>query len=524
MTTSSDSQLTVQESMRKTKRDLYPVQVYNSLHNKKEIFQPLTPDRVGMYVCGPTVYGDPHLGHARSAISFDVVFRYFRFLGYKVRFVRNITDVGHLEDEVAGTGEDKIAKKARLEKVEPMEVVQTYTNSYRAAMDRLNNLRPSIEPTATGHIVEQIVLIEKILNQGLAYEVNGSVYFDLETYRKNHHYGELSGKVLEDLISGSRDTEGLDEKRNPHDFALWKSAKPEHIMRWPSPWGEGFPGWHIECTTMSTKYLGAPYDIHGGGMDLQFPHHECEIAQATAVFRDSENDTENHYARYWMHNNMVTLDRVKMSKSKGNFINLDQMFSGQHELLEQAYSPMTIRFYMLQAHYRSILDFSNSSLQAAEKSYKRMMNTLELLKQLPYAGNAELDIELEKEIIQLCDSCYEHMSDDFNTAKVLASLFELSAKIHQFYNRQLPLDALSEETFLYLKDTFEGFLLEVMGLKEESEKNNQLSENLIELLIDIRKKARQNKDYATSDQIRDQLSGMGVQLKDEKSGTSYTIS
>lgn len=496
-------------------REQFPIYVYNTLSRKKEKFEPIHSDRIGMYVCGPTVYGDPHLGHARAAITFDTIFRYLKFLQYKVRYVRNITDVGHLEDEVAEEGEDKIAKKARLAQLEPMEVVQMYTNRYHESLDQLNVLRPSIEPTATGHIVEQIQLIEKILAKELAYVVDGSVYFDLEAYRQGHHYGQLSGKVLEDLVSGSRGTEGLDEKRNPHDFALWKKAKPEHIMRWPSPWGEGFPGWHLECTTMSTKYLGESFDIHGGGMDLQFPHHECEIAQAQAAFEDGK---EAVYARYWIHNNMVTLDKVKMSKSKGNFITLAELFTGDHDLLEQAYSPMTVRFFMLQAHYGSIIDFSNKALRAAEKAFKRLMQSYTLLGQLSHPGYGDVNEALEQEMIQQIDSIYQYMSDDFNTAKVIASLFDLSGRINQFYHQQAPIQSISSKTLSYLTFTFQHIIEDVLGLVPEAQEDQQLSEALINMLIEIRKDARNNKDYATSDKIRDKLSAIGVQLKDEKSG------
>ncbi len=506
-------------------RERFPIYIYNTLHRKKELFEPLHPERMGMYVCGPTVYGDPHLGHARSAITFDLVFRYFSFLGYKVRYVRNITDVGHLEDEVAEQGEDKIAKKARLEQLEPMEIVQRYTNSYHSALDKMNILRPSIEPTATGHIVEQIKIIQKILDKELAYVVDGSVYFDLEAYQTQQNYGQLSGKVLEDLISGSRGTEGLDEKRNPHDFALWKKAKPEHIMRWDSPWGEGFPGWHLECTTMSTKYLGAPFDIHGGGMDLQFPHHECEIAQAHAAFGQKAHESHQEvYARYWIHNNMVTLDKVKMSKSKGNFITLEQLYAGDHDLLEQPYTPMTVRFFMLQAHYGSIIDFSNEALQASEKAYKRLMQSQELLDSLSHPGFGEVDSSIEHEVRQQVDSIFTHLSDDFNTAKVIASLFDLTGKINQFYHGQLSMQTISADTFNYLKSSFRKVISEVLGLVPEQQEDNQLVDSLINMLIDIRKDARGKKDYATSDKIRDELHKLGVQLKDEKTGeTTFAI-
>lgn len=469
-----------------------------------------------MYLCGPTVYGDPHLGHARSAIAFDVVARYFRHLGYKVRYVRNITDVGHLEND-ADEGEDKIAKKARLERLEPMEVVQTYTNSYRVSMARLNVTPPSIEPTATGHIIEQINLTQKMIDNGLAYEVNGSVYFDLKKYITQHAYGELSGKVLDDLQSGSRDTEGIEEKRFPHDFALWKKASPQHIMRWPSPWGEGFPGWHLECTAMSSKYLGVPFDIHGGGMDLQFPHHECEIAQSIGAFGKSP-------VRYWMHNNMLTIGGQKMAKSLGNFINLQQFFTGDHPLLEQAYTPMTIRFFMLQAHYRSTIDFSNEALQAAEKGYKKLMNALSILRKLEHPGTGKSQDEFQKEIHALVEEAYQNMSDDFNTAKTLAVLFEMAARINDFKSGNRKITDLDTESFNQFKQTFIAFVEDVLGLQEESSQNNEVLDGIIHVLIDLRKKARADKNFALSDKIRDDLKAFGVQLMDGKDGEmSYVI-
>jgi cysteinyl-tRNA synthetase len=494
----------------------YPVYITNSYTRQKEKFEPLHPTHIGMYVCGPTVYGDPHLGHARSAITFDIVVRYFRFLGYNVRYVRNITDVGHLEDEVLESGEDKITKKARLEKLEPMEVVQMYTNRYHDAIAKLNVLPPSIEPTASGHIPEQIKMIEKIIENGFGYEVNGSIYFDLEKYAKEQPYGKLSGKVLEDLKAGSRDTQGLSDKRSPHDFALWKKANPEHIMRWDSPWGEGFPGWHIECTTMCTKYLGEEFDIHGGGLDLQFPHHEAELAQSFGAFHRNP-------IRYWMHNNLVSIDGQKMSKSLGNFITLEELYSGNHEKLEQAYSPMTVRFFILQAHYRSPVDFSNQALQAAEKGLQRLMNTMELLNKLEYQP-LDIDQELEDEVRKLSLSCYEHMSDDFNTAKTIASLFEMSSKINAFYHKQLNLNHISSETYLLLKDTFRHFIEDVLGLTTEKNDQSDRIDALVKLFIQLRKEAKNQKDYAIADKIRDQLAEIGVQLKDEKGGdTSYSL-
>ena len=494
--------------------DTFSVTIFNSLTRQKEVFQPSAPPLVGLYVCGPTMYGEPHLGHARSAVVYDTVFRYLQTLGYRVRYVRNITDVGHLENEVDESGEDKVSKKAKAEQLEPMEVVQTYTYRYRDALQQLNILPPSIEPLASGHIPEQIETISKIIDHGFAYEVNGSVYFDLEKYAKEETYGQLSGKILDDLRTGSRQTEGLDEKRSPHDFALWKKAYPQHIMRWSSPWGEGFPGWHLECTAMSTKYLGETFDIHGGGLDLQFPHHEAEIAQNQAAFH-------THPARYWMHNNMVTVDGQKMSKSLNNFITLEETFNGQHDRLEQAYSPMTVRFFMLQAHYRSPLDFSNEALQAAEKGLKRLLNARQLISELTHQSGT-VDEATDQLIRTLGEACYRQMSDDFGTPQTIATLFELSTKINALHQKQL---FVTSETLTYLKETFSQFVDDVLGLTSEKKDDSQLTDSLVQLLIDTRRQAREKKDFATSDQIRDQLAAMGVQLKDEKSGeTTYTLS
>ncbi|MEX0647614.1 MAG: cysteine--tRNA ligase [Balneolaceae bacterium] len=497
-------------------QDSFPLHLYNSISRKKEVFEPLNPPFVGLYVCGPTVYGDPHLGHARAAVTFDVIFRYLKYLGYNVRYVRNITDVGHLENEVSEDGEDKIAKKARLEQIEPMEVVQTYTIHYHNGMDALNCLRPSIEPTASGHIIEQIELVKKILENGFAYEVNGNVYFDLEAYRKTNSYGELSGKVLEDLQAGSRQTEGMDEKRGPHDFALWKRANPGHIMRWNSPWGEGFPGWHLECTTMSTKYLGGKFDIHGGGLDLQFPHHEAEIAQCRSAHGHDP-------VKYWLHNNMVTIDGAKMSKSAGNFINLQQLFEGDHELLEKPFSPMAVRFLMLQSHYRSKIDFSNDALVAAEKGYHRLMAAIDLLKNMETPAK-ESSGDKDAEILKACERCHESMSDDFNSAQVLAALFDLAAKINALHNGQIGKDEISGAAFTTMSETIHDFVFDVLGLKPESASDNSRTEELVNLLIEIRARAREQKDFATSDKIRDDLQRIGIQLKDDKSGsTSFEI-
>ncbi|MEX0660997.1 MAG: cysteine--tRNA ligase [Balneolaceae bacterium] len=499
-----------------SEKDQYPIQLYNSLSRKKELFEPLNPPFVGFYVCGPTVYGDPHLGHARAGITFDVMYRYMLHKGYKVRYVRNITDVGHLENEEEDSGEDKIAKKARLNQLEPMEVVQHYTIQYHKGLDALNCKRPSIEPTASGHIIEQIKLVEKILENGLAYEINGNVYFDLEAYRKNNTYGELSGKVLEDLQSGSRDTEGMDEKKSLHDFALWKKASPEHIMRWDSPWGEGFPGWHIECTTMSTKYLGDRFDIHGGGLDLQFPHHEAEIAQCRGAHGTDP-------AKYWVHNNMVTIEGAKMSKSAGNFITLDQLFAGDHDFLERSFSPMVVRFLMLQSHYRSKIDFSNEALEAAEKGYNRLMTAFDLLEKMDLSGNTSPG-KLNKEIADLCDRCYERMSDDFNTAQVLATLFEIVNKINALHNGQIDKDAISSNQFDKMKNIFNVFVNDILGLKSESSADSGKTDELVELLIKMRAEARSNKDFETSDRIRDDLQKMGITLKDDKSGkTTFEV-
>jgi len=491
--------------------------IYNSLSREKEEFKPLNPPFVGLYVCGPTVYGDPHLGHARSAVCFDVIYRYLKKSGYKVRYVRNITDVGHMEFEISESGEDKILKKARLEEVEPMEIVQRYTISYHHGMDALNCLRPSIEPTASGHIIEQINLVKKILKNGYAYEVNGNIYFDLEKFRKDESYGDLSGKILEDLQSGSRDTSGMEEKKSPHDFALWKRANDTHIMRWDSPWGEGFPGWHLECTAMSTKYLGEQFDIHGGGLDLQFPHHEAEIAQNIGAYGHGP-------VTYWVHNNMITIDGAKMSKSAGNFINLEDLFSGNHEKLEKGYSPMVARFLMLQSHYRSKIDFSNDALEAAEKGYNRLMSAMNLLGKLdPPTGTEPSDKDLDREIAGACEKCHHTMNDDFNTAQTLAAVFELVAKINAFHNHQSDIHSISSETFRLMFDTMESFVFDVLGLKQLESEKKELTEELIKLLVDIRLEAKGKRDFDTSDKIRDDLQEIGVKLKDDKSGTTFEI-
>jgi cysteinyl-tRNA synthetase len=494
------------------------LKIFNSYTRQKEVFTPITPGHVGMYVCGPTVSGESHLGHARPYITFDVVYRYLVHLGYKVRYVRNITDAGHFEEE-GREAEDKISKKAVLEKLEPMELVQKYTNLFHWAMAEFNTIPPTIEPTATGHIVEQIEMIKQLIAAGYAYEINGSVYFDVKKYAASHDYGKLSGRVMDDLLETTRQLEGQEEKRDRADFALWKNAAPEHIMRWQSPWGVGFPGWHIECSAMSTKYLGKQFDIHGGGMDLQFPHHESEIAQSSIC---------NHSApvRYWMHNNMITINGRKMGKSYNNVIKLTEMFSGDHPLLEKAYSPMTIRFFILQTHYRSTLDFGNEALKAAEKGLKRLWEAYELLMKmssstLPVKGT---DSALEERVKKFLLEMDEFMSDDFNTAKVLANMFELVPVINGIKDKHIAADALSKETFELFQKYFKLYLQDILGIVHESEKEDGKLDGVISLLIEIRKEAKVRKDYATSDKIRLQLQGLGIQLKDEKDGSvSYTF-
>jgi len=496
----------------------FPVFITNSLSGQKEKFESLNPGFVGMYVCGPTVYNYVHLGNTRTFLTFDIISRYFRFLGYKVRYVRNITDVGHLESD-ADEGEDKISKKARLEQLEPMEVVKRYTEDFHSVMRVFNILPPSIEPSATGHIIEQIEITKKLVEKGLAYEVNGSVYFDVKRYNQLHQnsYGILSGRNIEDLMESGRELDSQDEKRDKRDFALWKKAQPTHIMRWPSPWGDGFPGWHIECTVMSTKYLGETFDIHGGGMDLKFPHHECEIAQATGANGKAP-------VRYWIHSNMLTVNGQKMSKSLGNSFLPSELFTGSHPLLERGYSPMTVRFFMLQSHYSSTLDFSNEALTAAEKGYKKLNASLSIIKNMEYSGSSAPSSETDKALNELCDACYEHMSDDFNTAKTLAVLFEMSSRINDMKSGSLPLSKISEATFEKFKTTYVGFMQEVLGLKEEETHNHALLDGTIQVLIELRKKARTDKNFALSDKIRDDLKAIGIQLKDGKEGViEYSI-
>ncbi len=493
--------------------DLY---IYNSYTRQKEKFEPITPGHVGLYVCGPTVSGESHLGHARPYITFDVVNRYLQHKGYKVRYVRNITDAGHFEEE-GREAEDKVATKAQLERLEPMELVHKYTSLFHWGMRLFNNLEPSIEPTATGHIIEQISMIEKIISEGYAYEVNGSVYFDVKKYAEKYPYGKLSGRVIDELLETTRELDGQDEKRNKTDFALWKKAPPEHIMRWVSPWGEGFPGWHIECSAMSSKYLGETFDIHGGGMDLQFPHHESEIAQSTIAHGHAP-------VRYWMHNNMITINGKKMGKSYNNVIKLTELFSGNHPILEQPYHPMVVRFYILQTHYRSTLDFSNEALQASEKALRRLWEAYEVLKKLNITSAAAKDEALDKQVRAWCAECEEFMDDDLNTAKVLASLFELAPVINSIKGGQIAADAISADTHKLLLETFKTYIEDVFGLQPlQAQQSNKLDQ-VLSLLIEIRKDARTRKDFATSDQIRNKLAEAGVVLKDEKDGTvSYTI-
>ena len=493
--------------------------IYNTLTRQKERFEPIHAPQVGMYVCGPTVYGDPHLGHARPAITFDVVFRYLQHLGYKVRYVRNITDVGHLEHD-ADEGEDKIAKKARVEQLEPMEVAQYYTNRYHAAMDALGCLRPSIEPHATGHIIEQQQLVQQILDNGFAYESNGSIYFDIEAYNKQYKYGVLSGRSLENIKDASRDNlDGVGEKHHQADFALWKKAQPEHIMRWPSPWSDGFPGWHCECTAMGRKYLGEEFDIHGGGMDLVFPHHECEIAQATASM--------GHQAvRYWMHNNMLTINGQKMGKSLGNFITLNQFFNGEHELLSKAYAPMVIRFFILSAHYRGTVDFSDEALQAAEKGLEKLMNGLADLERVMVSPAC--DAETERIVKSLRDRCYDAMNDDFATPQVISLLFEACTVVNKLIDHKATIcaDCLKE-----LKETMHLFAEDILGLStfkaQVSAGGNAAREEafgkVVDMVLDLRAKAKAAKDWATSDQIRDALAQAGFEVKDTKDGVTWKL-
>ena len=479
------------------------LQLYNTLTRKKEHFEPLNGTHVGMYVCGPTVYSDVHLGNCRTFISFDLIFRYLKYLGYKVRYVRNITDAGHLEGD-RDEGDDKFAKRAKLEQLEPMEIVQKYTLGFHDVLRMFNTLPPSIEPTATGHILEQIEMITEIINNGYAYEVNGTVYFDVEKYRQTYNYTILTNRNLDDMMANTRELDGQDEKRGRLDFALWIKAKPETIMRWPSPWGVGFPGWHIECSAMSAKYLGEEFDIHGGGMDLAATHHTNEIAQSEACYH-------KHPAKYWMHTNMLTVNGSRMSKTAGNGFMPLQLFSGEHPLLKKGYSPMTVKFFMLQAHYRSTLDFSNDALDASEKGFRRLMNSLSLLDKLVPADTGEFDIETIKQ------NCIKAMNDDFNSPVVIAELFEAARIINTVYDGKGNITAKQLEV---LKQLMQEFVYDIFGLKDEDTSNTELNA-VLDMVIDIRKSAKENKDYATSDKIRIGLQDIGIQLKDSKEGTTW---
>ena len=497
--------------------------IYNTLTRQKERFEPLQAPNVGMYVCGPTVYGDPHLGHARPAITFDLLFRYLKHLGYKVRYVRNITDVGHLEHD-ADEGEDKIAKKARLEQLEPMEIAQYYTNRYHQAMDALGCLRPSIEPHATGHIIEQQQLVKQIIDNGFAYESNGSVYFDIETYNKKHHYGILSGRSLENIKDASRELDGVGEKKNQADFALWKKAQPEHIMRWPSPWSEGFPGWHCECTAMGRKYLGEEFDIHGGGMDLVFPHHECEIAQAVAA-------QGKQMVKYWMHNNMITINGQKMGKSLGNFITLEQFFTGNHEKLAQPYSPMTIRFFILSAHYRGTVDFSNEALQAAEKGLEKLQNAITDLDRMmatpDFTEGQQCDTETERTVKSLRQKCYDAMNDDLATPQLISHLFEAAAVVNKLVDHKATictdcLKELSEVMHLFAQDIL-GLQIAAQGQGAGSKAREEAFARVVDMVLELRKKAKDAKDWNTSDKIRNELAAAGFEVKDTKDGATWRL-
>ncbi|WP_299440035.1 cysteine--tRNA ligase [uncultured Aquimarina sp.] len=486
------------------------LKIYNSISSQKEIFTPITEGNIGMYVCGPTVYSNVHLGNCRTFISFDLIYRYLKHLGYKVRYVRNITDAGHLEND-ADEGEDKVSKKARLEQLEPMEIVQRYTLDFHNILAKFNNVPPSIEPTATGHIVEQIEIIKTIIDNGFAYEANGSVYFDVVKFNETNDYGKLSGRNLEDMIANTRELTAQSDKKNPQDFALWKKAEPEHIMRWPSPWSDGFPGWHLECTVMSTKYLGEKFDIHGGGMDLKFPHHECEIAQGEAACGVSP-------VNYWMHANMLTLDGKKMSKSTGNILSPAEIFNGESDKLNKAFAPTVARFFMLQAHYRSILDFSNDALEASEKGFYRLMESIETLGNLKTSKTTQgFDIQ------NWINECYEAMNDDFNSPILIAKLFEAVKFINSAKEDKA---TISEADHMLIQKTMNELVFDVLGLVNVNEASSDISDKLsgtVELLIHLRAEARANKDFATSDKIRDELLAMGIQLKDGREGTSFTL-
>ena len=516
------SYLCTSKQIKQTMEQKQPLLIYNTLTRRKERFEPLNAPHVGMYVCGPTVYGDPHLGHARPAITFDIVFRYLKHLGYKVRYVRNITDVGHLEHD-ADEGDDKIEKKARVEQLEPMEIAQYYTNRYHAAMDALGVLRPSIEPQATGHIIEQQQLVQQILDNGLAYESNGSIYFDIEAYNQKSQetknwpqYGVLSGRSLENIKDESRSLAGVGEKHNQADFALWKRASAEHIMRWPSPWSDGFPGWHCECTAMARKYLGEQFDIHGGGMDLVFPHHECEIAQAVA-------SQGRQMVKYWMHNNMITINGQKMGKSLGNFITLEQFFTGKHELLSQAYSPMTIRFFILSAHYRSTVDFSDEALQASQKGLERLLDGLKSLDRISVSDHC--DAETENFVKSLRQRCYDAMNDDLMTQLVVSYLFEACTVVNKLIDHKA---TICQQCLDELRATMHLFAQELLGLNEERGTKNEEREmafgSVVDMVLELRAKAKAAKDWATSDHIRDELAALGFEVKDTKDGATWKLS
>ena len=493
----------------------HQLKIYNSLSREKELFVPINPPFVGMYSCGPTVYNEVHLGNLRTFTTFDVVFRYLTHIGYKVRYVRNITDAGHLTND-AGEGVDRISDTAKLEQLEPMEVVQKYTNSFHEVCNTFNLLPPSIEPTATGHIVEQIEMVKQILKNGYAYESHGSIYFDVRKYMEKYKYGELSGRNVDDLLEGTRDLDGQEEKKNQADFAIWKSVAPNHLQRWVSPWGEGIPGWHLECSAMGTKYLGKQFDIHGGGMDLKFPHHECEIAQSVGA----DGITPVHY---WMHANMLTVNGEKMSKSKGNSFLPRELFNGTHTLLEKAYAPMAVRFFMLQAHYRSTLDFTNEALQAAEKGFARIMNACKTLQELAYVNDAAKKSDAEiAEVKKLCVDIYQKMDDDFNTAEAIAVLFEMAKKINSYKEGLISISTLDEETFNTLKTTFTAFIKDILAIDKEEKKDDNVTGGLMDLILELRKDVRAKKDFAASDKIRDQLLKVGIQVKDGKEGTSWT--
>jgi cysteinyl-tRNA synthetase len=484
--------------------------IYNTLTRRKEVFKPLVEGKAGMYVCGPTVYSDSHLGHARPFITFDLLYRYLRFLGYKVRYVRNITDVGHLENEAEESGEDKISKKAKVEQIEPMEVVQKYVNTFRRNMEQLNVLSPDIEPSASGHIIEQQQYIDTILEKGFAYEVNGSVYFDVEKYNGQYRYGKLSGRNIDDVKSNSRELEGQEEKKNPFDFALWKKASPEHIMRWPSKWGEGFPGWHLECSAMSAKYLGEVFDIHGGGMDLVFPHHECEIAQSTASHGKEA-------VRYWVHNNMITIDGQKMARSLGNFITLDQLFSGNHPKLTKAWAPLTIRFFILQAHYRSTIDFSNDALQASEKGFERLMAAVESLKSLPVSKESTFQVNKLKE------KCFAALNDDLNSPIAIAHLFDGVRMINSVKAGQ---EFISEGDLEELRRFFNLVVFDILGLKQDNpsdKREHELLESIVDFVLRLRMEAKARKDWTTSDEIRKELVALGIEIKDTRDGFEWNF-